>query len=152
MWPIYAIGLSWLLPTVPMQGYISYNMIQVGFGTFQTNLLLIPAFTLFIIGLLFWTWLSEKLNERFLLATISQFWMIPCLIAFITLPSSRSPWTNYALSVLTYAEPYFHAVFVAITSRNAGSVRTRTVASALYNMVSPISFQSSTSSDPLTLY
>ena len=30
--------------------------------------------------------------------------------------------------------PYFHTVFVAITSRNAGSVRTRTVASALYNM------------------
>ena len=30
--------------------------------------------------------------------------------------------------------PYFHAVFVALASRNAGSVRTRTVASALYNM------------------
>ena len=27
-----------------------------------------------------------------------------------------------------------HAIIVAITSRNAGSVRTRTVASALYNM------------------
>jgi hypothetical protein len=30
--------------------------------------------------------------------------------------------------------PYVHAILVAITSRNAGSVRTRTVASALYNM------------------
>ena len=41
---------------------------------------------------------------------------------------------TYALSVLTYAQPYIHPIFVAITSRNAGSVRTRTVASALYNM------------------
>jgi hypothetical protein len=30
--------------------------------------------------------------------------------------------------------PYIHAILVAITSRNAGTVRTRTVASALYNM------------------
>jgi hypothetical protein len=30
--------------------------------------------------------------------------------------------------------PYVHAILVAITSRNAGAVRTRTVASALYNM------------------
>jgi hypothetical protein len=29
---------------------------------------------------------------------------------------------------------YAHAILVAITSRNAGTVRTRTVASALYNM------------------
>ncbi len=52
MWPIYLIGISWLLPTVPMQGYISLNLTEVGFGTFETNLLTIPAFTLFIIGLL----------------------------------------------------------------------------------------------------
>jgi len=30
--------------------------------------------------------------------------------------------------------PYVHAILVAITSRNAGTVRTRTVASAFYNM------------------
>lgn len=69
-----------------------------------------------------------------MLATISQLWVIPTLAALVGLPSSRSPWVNYALSVLVFGMPYFHAVFVAITSRNAGSVRTRTVASAIYNM------------------
>jgi hypothetical protein len=116
------------------QGSQFADMTEVGFGTFETNLLTVPAFVLFIIGLLFWTWLSEKLNERFLLATISQIWVLPGLIALVVLPDTRSPWANYALSVVTYGMPYFHAVFVAITSRNAGSVRTRTVASALYNM------------------
>lgn len=56
MFPIYLIGLSWLIPTVPMQGYITLNMVTIGFGTFETNLLVIPAFALFIIGLLVsWT-------------------------------------------------------------------------------------------------
>ena len=134
MWPIYLIGLSWLIPTVPMQGYITLNMTEVGFGTFQTNLLTIPAYVLFIMGLLWWTWLSEKINERFLLSLVSQIWVLPCLIAFVALPDTRSPWVNYALSVLTFGMPYVHAIYVAITSRNAGSVRTRTIASALYNM------------------
>ena len=52
MLPIYLIGLSWLIPTVPMQGYITLNMVTIGFGTFETNLLVIPAFVLFILGLL----------------------------------------------------------------------------------------------------
>ena len=46
------IGLSWLIPSVPMQGYITLNMTQIGFGTFETNLLTVPAFVLFIVGLL----------------------------------------------------------------------------------------------------
>lgn len=52
MWPVYLLGLTWLIPTVPMQGYITLNMTEAGFGTFETNLLVIPAFVLFIIGLL----------------------------------------------------------------------------------------------------
>ena len=52
----------------------------------------------------------------------------------LALPPDRSPWATYTLCILTYGMPYIHAVFVAMTSRNAGSVRTRTVAAALYNM------------------
>ncbi|WPH03473.1 Hypothetical protein R9X50_00635300 [Acrodontium crateriforme] len=134
MWPIYLIGLSWLLPSVPIQAYLTLELKALGFSTFETNLLTIPAYVIFIFGLLFWTWVSEKLNERFLLATVSQIWVLPLLIALEVLPKTRSPWVGWILAVLLYAQPYFHAVIVAITSRNAGSVRTRTVASALYNM------------------
>lgn len=84
-------------------------------------------YVIFIINLLFFSWLSEKLNERFLLATISQWWALIFLIALEVLPADRSPWVSWILAVLLYAMPYFHAVIVAVTSRNAGSVRTRTV-------------------------
>jgi len=134
LWPIYLLGLSWLLPTIPMTAYITLVLKSAGFGTFETNLLTIPAYLIFILNLLFFTWLSEKFNDRFLIGTISQIWVLPLLIALECLPKDRSDWTTWALSVLIYAEPYVHAIIVAVTSRNAGSVRTRTVATALYNM------------------
>lgn len=123
------------MPSHPMAQYLTLILVDTaGFGTFETNLLTIPAYVLFICTVIFFPWLTEKLNERFLLATISQIWVLPCLIALEVLPKSRSPWATYALSVMIFAEPYFHPMMVPITSRNAGSVRTRTVASALYNM------------------
>ena len=123
------------MPSHPMAAYLTLILRDTaGFGTFQTNLLTIPAYVLFICTAIFFPWLTEKLNERFLLAIISQIWVLPCLIALEVLPKERSEWATYVLSILVFAEPYFHPVMVAITSRNAGSVRTRTVASALYNM------------------
>jgi hypothetical protein len=65
---------------------------------------------------------------------MSQFWMLPILIALEVLPANANHWARYVLSILLYGYPCIHAILVAITSRNAGSVRTRTVGSALYNM------------------
>ena len=59
---------------------------------------------------------------------------MPLLIALELLPANVSHWSRWTLSTLMVGHPYPHAIIVAITSRNAGSVRTRTVASAMYNM------------------
>jgi len=134
LWPIYLIGLSWLLPNNPMTAYLTIQLKALGFGTFNTNLLTIPAYVLFIIQLLFWTWLSERINQRFLVGLMSQVWALPLLIALEVLPTKASHWARYVLSILLVGNPYVHAILVAITSRNAGTVRTRTVASAFYNM------------------
>ena len=134
MWPIYLLGLSWLIPNNPMTQYLTLQLKAAGFDTFETNLLTIPAYVLFIIQLLFWTWVSEKTNQRFLTGLVSQIWCFPILIALETISKKTGPWPKWALSTLLVGNPYVHAILVAITSRNAGSVRTRTVASALYNM------------------
>jgi hypothetical protein len=134
MWPIYLLGLSWLIPPHPQQGYLSLQIRSLGFDTFETNLLTIPAYTIFILNLLFWTWASEKLNQRLLIGVIAEVWNLVMLIGLTTLPAKASPWSRWALATLLVGSPYAHAIVVAITSRNAGSVRTRTVASALYNM------------------
>jgi hypothetical protein len=151
MWPIYLIGLSWSIPTQPITSYLTLQIRSLGFGTFETNLLTvscthtsypdilltcrqIPAYVVFILQLLFWTWVSERINERFLVGLFSQIWALPLLIALEFLSAGASPWARWVLSTLLVGHPYVHAILVAITSRNAGTVRTRTVASALYNM------------------
>jgi hypothetical protein len=89
---------------------------------------------LFIIQLLFWTWVSERLNDRFLVGLVSQIWALPLLIALELLAPNASHWAKYVLAIMVVGHSYVHAILMAITSRNAGTVRTRTVASALYNM------------------
>ncbi|KAF1818375.1 phthalate transporter, partial [Dissoconium aciculare CBS 342.82] len=134
MWPVYLIGLSWAIPDTPPTAYLTLNLKALGFGTFETNLLTIPAYALFILQLLFYTWLSEKLNQRFLVCLLGQIWALPFLIALEVLGPGTNPWAYWVLATMLVGHPYIHAILVAITSRNAGSVRTRTVASAVYNM------------------
>ena len=134
MWPIYLLGLSWQIPMIPMTLYLTLQLRNMGFGTFETNLLTTPAYALFIFQILWWTSASEKSNQRFLIGLVSQLWALPILIALELMPDSTGPWVKWGLSSLLVGYPYVHAILVAITSRNSGSVRTRTVASALYNM------------------
>ncbi|KAG6012368.1 hypothetical protein E4U43_007826 [Claviceps pusilla] len=136
LWPIYLLGLSWSIPVTPPQAYITLTCKALGFNTFETNLLTIPAYTLFILQLLFWTWVSEKICQRLLIGLVTQAWALPLLIALVALPATfpNSNWSRWAISTLLVGYPYCHAVLVGLTSRNAGSVQTRTVGSSLYNM------------------
>jgi Major Facilitator Superfamily len=134
LWPIYLLGLTWLVPPIPATTYITLQLKSLGFDTFQTNLLSIPAYVIFIINLWFWTWVSERFNQRLLLGVVAEVWNIVLLIALEVLPADAGAWGKWAILTLLVGSPYIHAIVVAITSRNAGSVRTRTVASALYNI------------------
>lgn len=134
MWVIYLLGLTWMIPSIPATTYISLELKSLGFSTFHTNLLCIPAYALFIVNLLFITWISEKYNQRLLLGIVAQIWALIPLIALEVLPDHASSWARWVLVSLLISMPYVHAIVVAITSRNAGTVRTRTVATALYNM------------------
>lgn len=135
MWIIYLLGLTWMIPNTPATAYISLELKSLGFSTFNTNLLTIPAYVIFIVNLLFWTWISERFNQRFLIGVVTELWALIMLIALTCLPDGASEWARWVLLILLIGMPYVHAVIVAITSRNAGSVRTRTVATALYNMM-----------------
>lgn len=112
MWPIYLIGLTWTIPMTPQTSYLTLTIRSLGFDTFQTNLLTIPSSAFFAIQLLFWTWLSERTNQRFFIGLISQLWTIPLLVALETLPKTfpHAKWVRYAISSLIVAYPYAHAM------------------------------------------
>ncbi|KAK7995589.1 hypothetical protein PG990_014362 [Apiospora arundinis] len=134
LWPIYIYGLVWNIPSTPITAYLTINLKTLGFDTFQTNLLTVPAYFLFLLQVIFWTWVSERINNRFICVLFTQIWFLPMCVALEVLPASASPWSWYTLSILMIGHPYTHAILVALTSRNAGTVRTRTIGSAIYNM------------------
>lgn len=134
LWPIYLLGVVWMIPNTPATNYITLQLRSLGFSTFHTNLLSIPAYVIFILNLLFVTWISERFNERLLLGVVAQIWCVPLLIALEVLTDSASGWSRWVNIVLLIGAPYVHAIIVALVSRNSGSVKTRTVATAVYNM------------------
>lgn len=137
-----------------------------GYSTFQTNLLTIPSYVLFIIMNLSLAFTSKRVKERVGLSSLSSWWILIFLIVLITIPDNTNKWAKWAvLSLLqgypvsplfgstcyccgtvhvlfcsagrdTAADPsqYPHPILVSMNSMNAGSVRTRTVASSVYNM------------------
>ncbi|KXN91800.1 hypothetical protein AN958_11950 [Leucoagaricus sp. SymC.cos] len=134
MWPLYIVGLLFGIPSAPPTQYLTLSLRQLGFGTFTTNLLTIPATVGSMITLCLITLLSEAVNERTFVATAETAWMLPFIIALYTLPDFPNPWVFYVLSTLLLIYPYTHAIQVAWCSRNSGAVASRTVSASLYNM------------------
>ncbi|CAG8167715.1 unnamed protein product [Penicillium salamii] len=139
MWPIYLLGLIWMIPTTPSANYLTLQLRSQGFTTFQTNLLVIPSAVVSITTMIAITWIAERTNQRLLCGASVEVWNLVLLIALVVLPEKTMPWQRWAILTLLVGGPSIHPVVVALTSRNAGSVRTRTVASALYNMSVQIS-------------
>jgi hypothetical protein len=68
LWPIYIIGMTWSIPTGPPQQYLTLTLRGLGFDTFESNLLSIPAAV------------GQALNVRLLLCTKTPR-MLTCLDA-----------------------------------------------------------------------
>ncbi|KZS87404.1 MFS general substrate transporter [Sistotremastrum niveocremeum HHB9708] len=139
LWPIYAIGLTFQVPTEPPAVYFTLSLKHLGFNTFNINLLTIPVTVLGIFTLIFVSWTSEIFDERAIHGLLGQAWALPFLIIEFLRAGTLSPWSQYAVIGLMLAQPYTHAIQVAWCSRLSNSVRTRTVSAATYNMFVQIS-------------
>ncbi|GAA5886066.1 hypothetical protein JCM6882_004251 [Rhodosporidiobolus microsporus] len=139
LWPMYAIALTFGIPGVPLKNYFQLSMKQLGFSTVMANVLSVPNTAISVVNLILLTLLSEAVNSRTWVAMIENWWFLPFFIALRVLPDPISPWTYFALATLVLGFPYAHALQVAWCSRNAGSVRTRTVSASVYNMFVQVS-------------
>lgn len=117
LWPLYLLGLTWSIPAASITSYLTLNLKLLGFNTFQVNLLTIPAYVLWLIQLLTWTWISEKWNNRMGIVLVSQFWCFPLMLALLLLPDSASPWAWYVCSVLLVGYPYVNAILGKLSFR-----------------------------------
>lgn len=83
------------IPIAPVGTYLTLSLRQLGFGTFETNLLTIPStvvgtFTMYGVSLL-----SEFVNDRTIVSMLEDLWALPFLIAIYCLPANPSPWLYY---------------------------------------------------------
>jgi len=99
-------------------------------------MLQIPYQVLYIVNNLTLSYASRRWRERFVIGSWSSWYCLILFIALVVIPDSTNKWAKWALLSLIMATPFCHPIMMSTVSANAGSVRTRTVASALYNTVS----------------
>lgn len=134
MWPLYLIGITAFIAPSQVTAYFTLNLKGLGFTTFETNMLTIPYMVLFIIGNLALAYIARRTGQRLVTASIQAWWHLILLIVLVTIPDSTARWAKWGVLTLFLGHPYAHPILVSLNSGNAGSVRTRTVASSLYNM------------------
>lgn len=135
MWPIYALGLLIYIGSTPVTQYMTLTLRQLGFSPFNTNLLTIPPMVIRIFFLLLLTWLSEKFNQRALMAVFEPIWTFGCLLALRLYSGALTDiWGTYVILILIIGSPYVHAILVSWASRNSNTVAQRTMSAAMYNM------------------
>lgn len=106
MWPLYAIGFTFIIPATPPAQYFTLNLRSFGFNTLVTNLLTIPNTVLQMCGLLLLTYLSEKWNQRAFAAMFTQFYKLPFLIVLYVVDiSSLNRWVAFAVLMLLLGAP-----------------------------------------------
>ncbi|TCD62156.1 hypothetical protein EIP91_007284 [Steccherinum ochraceum] len=134
LWPIYALGLTHMLPVTPPVTYLTLSFRNLGFDTTKSNLLTIPSTVLGLLMLLVFCYLSEVIDSRVIATVLLQFWALPLLVALYKFNEHTSPWVYFAVDTILVGYPYVHPVQVAWASTNSYSVGTRTVSASIYNM------------------
>ncbi|KAI0513278.1 major facilitator superfamily domain-containing protein [Xylaria bambusicola] len=135
LWPLYAIGLTFNIPTFSPGQYLTLSLKGLGFTTFETNLLSIPYLVLKIINMMLLSILAEVTGQLAASAVIFQFWCLPFLVYLRVVDTTHaSKWLTWAIISLLLAAPLAHPVQVGWVSRNANTVRSRAIGAALYNM------------------
>jgi hypothetical protein len=135
MWGLYFIGLIAYIPASPVQGYLTLTLKRLGFKTFDSNMLTVPSAVLQIITMLGLAYSSDYFNERAFHCILGEFWIMPLLIALITLPDGGREWGRFSLITLISGYPYFHPLVSSWISENTFDVKKRAITAATYNVI-----------------
>jgi len=91
-------GLMFSIPVSPPSTYLTLSLRNLGFDTFQTNLLTIPSSIGSIVMMFGITLMSETFNERTFMSMAEGLWALPFLLALHNLPDSPNQWHYYGIA------------------------------------------------------
>ena len=81
MYPLYAIGITNYIATGTVSAYMTFVLEIMGFSTFKTNLLTIPANVINLCNNLRITYLSKRTGELTLVGLIRSTWIFTFMMA-----------------------------------------------------------------------
>lgn len=135
MWGLYFIGLIAYIPASPVQGYLTLTLKRLGFSTFNSNMLTIPSAALQIVTMLALAYSSDYFNERTFHIMFGEIWIMPLLIALLTIPDGGREWSRFSLITLVSGYPYAHPLVSSWISENTFDVKKRAISAATYNVI-----------------
>ncbi|KAJ0159933.1 putative transporter [Colletotrichum tanaceti] len=113
LWPIYLLGLTFQIPMAPSSQYLTLTLRNLGFDTFQSNLLAIPYTVGHMITMLGITYLGEVVGELTFVAMSSQIWALPILVYLNVVDTAQvNRWVLYAVITLLLMYPNPHPIQV----------------------------------------
>jgi hypothetical protein len=141
--PIYSIRIFGDIGVSPVGSYLTLTLRQLGFSTFNTNLLTIPTNILAIFTMLALTWFSDRFKKggNSIANYIQSIWILPFLFLLRFWPGAQlnsegKVWPTYVLLVLVLGYPC--AEPITMCSVNSNAVRTRAVSAAIVNVFSQL--------------
>ncbi|TGO44807.1 hypothetical protein BCON_0459g00010 [Botryotinia convoluta] len=139
VWAHCSMALLGLEYSPPIGTYSPSIIKSFGFGTFNSNLLVMPNSALLIITTFTLSWWSDKVNSRSIPIMFAAVWLLIGLIILDTLPHTKSNWAFYAFLVFTGGSPSWHPLNVAWLNANQPTPRRRAIAVALYMAMTNLS-------------
>ncbi|KAF7863829.1 hypothetical protein EAF04_006794 [Stromatinia cepivora] len=139
VWAHCSMALLGLEYSPPIGTYSPSIIKSFGFGTFNSNLLVMPNSALLIITTFTLSWWSDKVNSRSIPIIFAAIWLLIGLIVLDTIPHTNSHWTFYAFLVFTGGSPSWHPLNVAWLNANQPTPRRRAIAIALYMAITNLS-------------
>jgi hypothetical protein len=125
LWPIYLIGLTNHIPFATPNIYLTLSLKDLGFSTFQTNLLVIPSQllhgeiwllyrrikvankALIVMNMIAITYLAEITNQLAFVAAIPQIWCLPFILWLRFVDTTvLSKWVVWFVMTLFLGNPY----------------------------------------------
>ncbi|KAB8250433.1 major facilitator superfamily domain-containing protein [Aspergillus flavus] len=140
LWPLYMIGLIFLVPYTTISQYFTLLMTDFGFGEFNVILLAIPCSVIGILTRIILTYAAEILGSLAWMGAVAQVWTLPMLIYMNVVDFSQTKrWVAWTVLTLILSFPSPHALQAGWNSRNSNSVRSRALSAAMYNMCTQLS-------------
>lgn len=139
MWPTYLVRVFGDVSTAAIGLYQPIILKNVGFTTFQANLLMVPNQILSIVTLVSTAWLTSRYKRYALFMLLTPLWVLPCLIALTLQPDLlKHKLESFWILLIALGGPSVTPMSVSWCSHNSGDVTMRAVSGALVNMFSQI--------------